>query len=527
MSPRAPGVFWSTVANWTAFAVAAVVSFMLSPFIVHRLGNSAYGTWVLLGSFVGYLGLLDFGVRGAVTRFVANQHAAGDHRGASATVVAALRLFAGLALVTMVIAGLLALLLDHLFRIPPDLLDAARIVVLLGGGAVATSFVGGVFGGIIAGLHRFDFDGAVEIAITLLRAAAVVVALQAGYGLVALAVIQLAASVLRGGLAFILVRRLYPELSLRGVGSTGRVTRQLLSFSLFSSLIQLSGLLIYYTDSIVIAAFLPIGVVTYYAIAASLTDYARQLVAAIGRVISPRTSAALATGGIEAVRAVVLSVGPAATLVTVPMALTFLIRGERFLDLWMGPAYGPPTDQVLHVLSFPVWLAGGRLVAAAAVMGINRHQGLAVAIALEAVANLGLSVLLIKPLGLVGVALGMAIPTTIVNLAFMPRYLERHLQIPRLQFVKRVWALPSVACAAFGVATYVVERWIGADSLLVFFLQVAVLLPLVFVGAVLLVVPPVEREQLVARGKHVLGVLAHPFTAREGGASAPDPPRRR
>ena len=89
MSARAPGVLWSTVANWMAFAVAAVVSFMLSPFIVHRLGNSAYGTWVLLGSFVGYLGLLDFGVRGAVTRYVANQHAASDHQGASATVAAA------------------------------------------------------------------------------------------------------------------------------------------------------------------------------------------------------------------------------------------------------------------------------------------------------------------------------------------------------------------------------------------------------------------------------------------------------
>ncbi len=63
MSRRAPGVLRSTVANWTAFAVAAVVGFMLSPFIVHRLGNSAYGTWALLGSLVGYLGLLDFGVR--------------------------------------------------------------------------------------------------------------------------------------------------------------------------------------------------------------------------------------------------------------------------------------------------------------------------------------------------------------------------------------------------------------------------------------------------------------------------------
>jgi len=517
-------VLWSTVANWTAFAVAAVVSFLLSPFIVHRLGNSAYGTWVLLGSFVGYLGLLDLGVRGAVTRYVANQHAAGDHQSTSATVVAALRLFAGVALVTLVIAGLVALLLDDLFRIPPDLLHEARIVVLLSGGAVASSLVGGVFAGIIVGLHRFDVDSAVEIAITLLRAAAVVVALQAGYGLVALGVIQFTVSVLRGGLAFILARHLYPELSLGGVGPTGHATRQLLSFSLFSSLIQLSGMIIYYTDSIVIAAFLPIGFVTYYAIAASLTDYARQVVAAISRVVQPRTSAALATGGIEAVRAVVLSVGPTATLVTVPMAITFLLRGKRFLDLWMGPAYGPLTDQVLLVLAFPVWLAGGRLVAAAAVMGINRHQLLAIAIATEAVANLGLSVLLIKPLGLVGVALGMAIPSTIVNLVFLPRYLERHVRIPSLEFVTRVWVWPSVACAAFGVATYAVERWMGADSLLKFFLQVAALLPLVFVGAVLLVFPPVERQRLAARAKRRFAALVHPFTGGVGGTSAPEPP---
>ena len=523
MSPRAPGLLWSTVANWTAFAVAAVVSFLLSPFIVHRLGNSAYGTWVLLGSFVGYLGLLDFGVRGAVTRYVANQHAAGDHRSTSATVVAALRLFAGLALVTLVIAGLLALKLDDLFRIPPDLLDEARIVVLLGGGAVASSLVGGVFGGIVVGLHRFDIDGAVEIAITLLRAAAVVVALQAGYGLVALGVIQLAVSVLRGGLAFVLARHLYPELSLEGVGPTGHAIRQLLSFSLFSSLIQLSGMIIYYTHSIVIAAFLPISFVTYYAIAASLADYARRVVSNIGRVITPHTSAALATGGIDAVRAVVLSVGPAATLVTVPMALTFLLRGERFLDLWMGPAYGPLTDQVLYVLSFPVWLAGGRLVAAGAVQGINRHQPLAIAVALEAIANLVLSLILIKPLGLVGVALGMAIPTTIVNLAFMPRYLERHLRIPSLQFVTRVFVLPSVACAPFGVASYAVERWIGADSLLVFFLQVAVLLPLVLLGAVLLVFPPAERQRLAARAKRRFAALLHPLTPRNGGSTAESP----
>jgi len=504
MSPPAPSVLRSTVANWAAFAVAAVVSFLLSPLIVHRLGNAAYGTWVLLGSFVGYLGLLDFGVRGAVTRYVASQHAAGDHHGASATVVAALRLFTGLAVITMAIAGLLALTLGDLFHIPPQLLGEARIVILLGGVAVASSFVGGVFGGIVSGLHRFDLDGVLEIAITLLRGAAVVTAMQAGYGLVSLGVIQLVFSVLRGGGAFFLARHLYPALSLAGVGPTGPAIRQLLSFSLFSSLIQLSGMIIYYTSSIVIAAFLPIAFVTYYAIAAGLTDYARQLVAAISKVITPRTSAALATGGVDAVRAVVLSVGPAATLVTAPMALTFLLRGERFLDLWMGPAYGPLPGQVLAVLAFPVWLAGGRLVAAGTAMGMNRHRGLAFAVALEAVANLGLSVLLIEPFGLVGVALGMAIPTMLLNLGFMPRYMERHLHIPRLEFVTRVWLWPSVACLAFGVATYYMERWTDTDSLLAFFLQVAALLPLVGLGGAFAVLTKAERDRLLLRGRNTV-----------------------
>jgi hypothetical protein len=33
----------------------------MSPFIVHHLGTSAYGMWVLVGSLTGYLGLLNLG----------------------------------------------------------------------------------------------------------------------------------------------------------------------------------------------------------------------------------------------------------------------------------------------------------------------------------------------------------------------------------------------------------------------------------------------------------------------------------
>ena len=61
-----PRPYANVLSNWTAFAFAAVTSFFLAPFIVHRLGDSAYGVWALIGSLVGYMGLLDLGVRSAV-----------------------------------------------------------------------------------------------------------------------------------------------------------------------------------------------------------------------------------------------------------------------------------------------------------------------------------------------------------------------------------------------------------------------------------------------------------------------------
>lgn len=496
---RGTSVLRSTVANWSAFLFAALVSFFLSPFVVHRLGDSAYGIWVLLGSFVGYLGLLDFGVRGAVTRFVAASHARLDHREASVIVAAALKLFGLLSALAIVLAAVLAIVMGDLFNIPPALLPESRLVVFLGGLTVATAFMGGVFGGVVAGLHRFDIDAVIEIAVTALRAVAVVVALYAGYGLVGLSVIQLAISVIRGVAAYIVVRHLYPDLELNTAGSTGPAIRQLLSFSLFSSLIHFSGLLIYQTDTVIIGAFLPIGFVTYYAIASNLGEYARQLVSALSRIAQPRASAAEAVGGSAAVRALILEIAPRATLMTVPIALTFMIRGDHFIDLWMGPEYSAQAAPVLSILAIAVWFAGGRMITTATIMGMNRHRRLAAAFLVEAATNVGLTIALIGSMGLPGVAIGVVVPGMAVTLGFMPWYMKRELDIPVGQFITRVWLVPSIACLGFAAGSYALERWMPAESLLAFFVQTALLLPLVLVGGLTLVSSREERISLAAR----------------------------
>src|SRR5688572_5386145 len=107
----------NVLSNWGAFGFSAVASFFLTPYIVHHLGNPTYGAWVLLGSMVAYLGLLDLGVRGAVMRYVARLHAASDHDGASRFASAGLFLFS-LSSMIAIVAGIgLPLSLDRLFKI--------------------------------------------------------------------------------------------------------------------------------------------------------------------------------------------------------------------------------------------------------------------------------------------------------------------------------------------------------------------------------------------------------------------------
>src|SRR5581483_3863764 len=282
-----PNPLRNVLSNWGAFTFAAVVNLFLAPFVVRHLGNTAYGVWVLLVALVGYLGYLDLGVRGAVTRYVARFRSAADHAAAGRIASAAFTAFTGAGGVAIVVSSLLAALAVRVFHVPVELHGVARTVLVLGGLNVAASLISGVFGGIVIGLQRFDYGNAVEVVTQGVRAGAIVAALRAGGGLVALAAIQLGVSVLRGAADLWLSRRLYPELRVRwGVWDRGAL-RLIFGFGITSSLLQVLGGVVLYSDSLVIGAFLSAGLITFFAIAASLTDYARVLVGGVSQTLTP------------------------------------------------------------------------------------------------------------------------------------------------------------------------------------------------------------------------------------------------
>jgi O-antigen/teichoic acid export membrane protein len=468
---------------WVAFAFNVGIGFFLSPFVVHRLGNTAYGVWVLLGSLVGYMGLLDLGVRGAVMRYVARHHARHEDEEAGRIASAGLVIFGATGLLALTVSAVVAVLLNRLFHIPADTVPVARAVVLLGGLNVATSLISGVFGGTVAAMQRFDLSAVTDIVVGGIRTLAIVGALYAGAGLLALALIQFGSTLLQGGIQYAITRRLYPQLRLRFRGVDRSRVGTIMTFSVFSSLIQLSGLLMFSADSIVIGTVLPVAAITFFAIAASLADYTRSILSAISQTIAPRASALEGIGASAELERAVLGAAALATYVALPITMTFIVRGHTFLGLWMGPSYAEPSGQVLTILSVALSFAAARQVIGGAAIGMNRHRQLAPFYMAEGLINVGVSLYWVRSMGIVGVALGTAVPNLVTTFLVIPWLVRRTLGSGPRDLWIRLWLRPIAAMIPFLAVTYAIERTWTSHHIVTFFAGVAAALPVAAAGA--------------------------------------------
>jgi O-antigen/teichoic acid export membrane protein len=470
--------------NWVALATSFAGAFFLSPLVVHQLGNVAYGVWTLVNSITGYMGLFDLGFRGAVTRFVAQHHARGEHDQSSRVLSTALwtRLWVGLFLIVASIGlGQLAVIVFH---IPPEMASAARLAIAVTGANLAVNLVLGVFGGVLVALQRFDLLSGVSIAQTVLRVAGVVWLLKAGSGIVGLAVWELAVVVLINTCMTALTLRVYRDL--RVLFRPERlVLRQLWGYSSYAFLFSICGQITYYTDNLVVGFFLSAGAVTFFSIAGSLREYSRQLVTTLGTIVFPLASNLDARGRHDALRRLLILGTRATLLIGGPIQVALFFRGHTFISLWLGSEYASISGGVLRILLIGQVFVTANYISYNVACGLGKNKAVALVAAAEATANLVLSVVLVRFMGLNGVAWGTVIPNLAVHLVFWPRYICRIVKIPVGQYLWQAWMRPWLAIIPFGLACYLADRAWTATNLIHFITQMTVLLPTLALGIVL------------------------------------------
>jgi O-antigen/teichoic acid export membrane protein len=476
----------NVASNWLATAVNMAVPFFLTPYVVRHLGNIAYGIWILAVSTVSYLNLLDLGMRSAVVRFVSKAQAQDRMQDARDAISGALWFRMLMAGGVGVLSIGLAFLAPHLFKIPHDLERTAQFTVLLCALGVGVTLVSGMFGAVLAAISRFDLLSGITMGQTLARAGGVLLILSSGHGLLTLACWELAVIVLSGSVTCAVALKIFPSCRVRVRRPSPETLRLLWSYSFTTFLLMIAVQIVINTDNLVVGAFLSVGMVTFYTIGSSLVSYTSQVVGALSTTFTPMASGMEASGRMDDLRGLLLR-GTQATLgLVLPISLALVFRGKTFIGLWMGPQYGVISETVLRILMISLYFAIANSTAGSIMMAIHKHKPVANSAIFEALFNLTLSIILVKTIGIYGVAWGTSISMALVHLYFWPRYVKKVLDIPIRTFLWDGWGKITVCSIPFALVCILAERYWHARNLAIFFAQILVTLP-VYVLCVLAV----------------------------------------
>jgi O-antigen/teichoic acid export membrane protein len=470
----------NVIMNWVAMAVSMVVPFFLTPFVIRSLGITAYGIWILAVSTVSYLGILDLGLRSAVIRFVSKAVAQDKPEDATSAIAAALwvRLLmcAGVAAVSII----LALIFPHLFKIPHEMQRAAQITVLMCALGIGFTLVSGVFGAVLSANHRFDLLSIISALQTLARAGGVILILRHGHGLVALACWELTVGMLGGLATSGIALKTFPICRVKTLRPEMPLLKKIWSYSLTTFIFIIAVQIITNTDNLVVGAFVGVQMVAFYAIGGSLMDYSWRVVSAVSTTFTPIASNLEASGKNEDLRRFLLRGTQATLAIALPISWGLALRGKTFITLWMGPQYSEIAGNVVQILILCQFLGIANGTAASVMMAIDKHKPVAKWAVIEAVLNFGCSIILVKTVGIYGVAWGTTIAMTFVHLYFWPTYVKKTLDIPIRVYVGQGWLKLAACSIPYVLLLLITDKYWHAGNLISFFAQIAAILPAYF-----------------------------------------------
>jgi O-antigen/teichoic acid export membrane protein len=323
------------------FVIPALLLLGFTPVFIHKMGTEHYGLWMLATSALGLMGIAEFGLNTAISKFVA-EYVEGRNTDALSAVVS---------------AGLVAYILLGFFLIVPlYVFSPALAGIFKPSQAVSVEQIGLVIrtmslgfiplllrSGAMAipiGLQRFQVPVIVTVGYQLLSytAALMIVFLRGSVAQVVESTVAVLWVTALGSL-FVAWRMLEPFNLKFTLTSSKEVLFKMFSFALISGISGLGSQIFSFADRLAVGVVLGLEAVAYYTVIISVAAKILQLSSALTSALMPAVSSWMASGEIRRVRAYFLRATTALLVLNFLVASVLLLLSGTLLRLWMGEAF--------------------------------------------------------------------------------------------------------------------------------------------------------------------------------------------
>ena len=446
--------------TWVVTFVTILVVFLVTPYVIAILGEEKYGVWLTITALTGFLDLIRGGLPAASVKHLAiaveTDDAEARGKEISRVVHSALWLYLVLA-VACFFGGMATWAWWRWYGrpVPEALQSGATIAFVVVVVKVAFGFLAHLPGAVMEAHEDFVARNGILLGSILLTNSLTVGLLfhDAQIVYLALAVGAGVSLELIANTAFVLRR--YRGVSL-GVGHRDRtLIKTLVHYSAWVLVLAAGGRLAFNTDAIVISTFDSYDGVAFYNVANSIALYFMEFIGAIAIVVLPRAARLRASGDAAGLRGVFLQWSKVSMSLALLVGTFLLFMGPEFLGFWINDEFqreGGPSLQIL-IASFLFFLPM-RGAAVPVLMAVGDVRVPALAFIAMGVLNVGASIVLVGEFGIIGAAIGTAVPNALFA-AVVFQFACREAEASRLHYLKYVVLKPLI-----GLVPVVAWLWV-------------------------------------------------------------------
>lgn len=393
-------------------SVEASVALSLTPFLIHQLGETVYGIWIIIGSLTGYLGVLDFGLRSSVGRHLALYHARDDRDGVLEVINSAGLAMTVIGVFSFAVVAVVSQFLGAIVSVPEDFLPQAQSALLIVGINLGCNFLLKIFDAALWSYQRFDLLNMVDTVAVTLRFVLAIAVVSHGYGLIGLAYVSMFLTLLVGAAKLLLTKVVDREIrfSYRHIRLT--TLHNLWNFGIWNSVNSVASMARSQATPVVVGATLGAAFVTPLSVVTRLLLTAWGVMGAGTNVLIPLSTALHARDQDVSQRRLFLDGSKLCVAAALFFYALFVVLGQSLLKIWIGPTLASAWVPL-------VILASGELIpmsismAEVIFLATAKNRPSALRSVAECAMALCLAIVLWRPFGLNGVCAALAVSAAI------------------------------------------------------------------------------------------------------------------
>lgn len=411
-------ILLTTLSSGVARILGVIISFATITLTVKYLGAERFGLWMTIGSVVTMLGFADLGVGSGLMNAVAHAHGKDDILEIKKKIAVGVLLLSGLSLLILLTFFIAYhfVIWTHLVNVSSELASSEiaptiAVVIIF----FALSIPAGIAVKVQMGL-QMGFSANLWLAAgSTLGFAAILAVIHLEGGLPYLAAASVAPPVIIGILASVyLFGKQKPFLRPKFSGLKISDAKSLAGTSGLFLVLQISGLIAFQSDNLIIIHYLGAEAVARYVVAFKLFSLPAMFLSLFLNAMWPAYAEASSRGDKEWVYSTFCKSIRFSAIIVLPLSFVLLIIGKWIIEKWVGSSFEPTWDLLIGLFFWSVLtIFGGNFAALLNGLGVIRFQ--VITSVSMAVVNIIVSVWLVQLVGVSGAVWGSVLSLALIN----------------------------------------------------------------------------------------------------------------